>query len=771
MSLYNELKRRHVFKVAATYLVVAWMLLQIADVISEPMSLPDWFSRVLLAFLILGFPAALVLAWAFDLKPTPDVPDSDVASDGSAKTSNRASLIALGLVAGVTVGFIGSAGWWTAGADERRAEIQGIEQLDSLIASSEWEEAYRVATELEKTIPDNGKLAERWAKFTYRTTLDSDPGGANVYRRPYRGTENEWELVGQTPLANIRLPFGLSVLRAEREGYTAVHQVVGSNLRLTERLTSDLFESKLVDLAPNVMRLDRLGTLPSGMLRVPGWSTVIDGVSLQFSDFFLDRVEVTNNDYKEFVDAGGYEKRELWTQSIIVESGELSWEDAMERFVDSTGRPGPSTWVAGDYPNGQDSHPVSGISWYEAEAYARFRGRQLPTLHHWRRAYSAGLFMDMLPLSNLSTESTVPVGTSNSISWSGHRDMAGNAREWVFNSVGLRRYALGGAYVDNAYRAADMGFATFPWNREAGNGLRLAVVRDDADSLATAKSSRRERELRDIASEARVSDDVFEAYRINFERSNPPFDAEVQPVGSDRLMRHEQISIEASDASRRFSMHVYLPKNAVPPYHAVVYWPGTIVEDLTSYGDFNFQLDFVIKSGRAVVFPEYYGTFAPSEPTATKEEASIRRRDAAIRGVKDFLRTVDYLETRPDIDAGKIALFGQSGGARYGGILLALDDRYRAAVLYTPPTSPGPSPDTDTAHYLARVRTPVVMIAGEYDPIVPLPEARAMYEAIGTPESKKRFIITKGGHFVPIEVLIRESLAWFDDHLGVPLKR
>ena len=64
----------------------------------------------------------------------------------------------------------------------------------------------------------------------------------------------------------------------------------------------------------------------------------------------------------------------------------LSFELAISHFKDATGRPGPATWVAGDYPDGQEDYPVNGISWYEAAAYASFAGKSLPTKDHWQTA-------------------------------------------------------------------------------------------------------------------------------------------------------------------------------------------------------------------------------------------------------------------------------------------------------------------------------------------------------------------------------------------------
>ena len=61
----------------------------------------------------------------------------------------------------------------------------------------------------------------------------------------------------------------------------------------------------------------------------------------------------------------------------------------MGRFRDKTGRPGPSTWELGSYLDGQADVPVSGVSWYEAAAYAAFAGKSLPTAFQWRAAASS----------------------------------------------------------------------------------------------------------------------------------------------------------------------------------------------------------------------------------------------------------------------------------------------------------------------------------------------------------------------------------------------
>src|SRR4030095_1299203 len=95
---------------------------------------------------------------------------------------------------------------------------------------------------------------------------------------------------------------------------------------------------------------------------------------------------VTNRQFKEFLDRGGYRTRDYWKHPFVNERRTLTWEQAMAEFRDATGRPGPATWQLGTYPDGRADFPVNGVSWYEAAAYAEFAGKSLPTVDHWFRA-------------------------------------------------------------------------------------------------------------------------------------------------------------------------------------------------------------------------------------------------------------------------------------------------------------------------------------------------------------------------------------------------
>ena len=71
---------------------------------------------------------------------------------------------------------------------------------------------------------------------------------------------------------------------------------------------------------------------------------------------------------------------------FIKDGVSLSFEQAQEIMIDSTGMTGPAGWEVGTYLQGTENKPVTGISWYEALAYARYKGNILPPMYHWAKA-------------------------------------------------------------------------------------------------------------------------------------------------------------------------------------------------------------------------------------------------------------------------------------------------------------------------------------------------------------------------------------------------
>ena len=69
MSLYNELKRRNVFRVGIAYAITSWLIAQIAGLAADSFGAPAWVMKMILTMLMLGAPIALVMAWAYELTP------------------------------------------------------------------------------------------------------------------------------------------------------------------------------------------------------------------------------------------------------------------------------------------------------------------------------------------------------------------------------------------------------------------------------------------------------------------------------------------------------------------------------------------------------------------------------------------------------------------------------------------------------------------------------------------------------------------------------
>jgi formylglycine-generating enzyme required for sulfatase activity/predicted Ser/Thr protein kinase len=162
--------------------------------------------------------------------------------------------------------------------------------------------------------------------------------------------------------------------------------------------------------------------------------------------FYIGKKEVTNREYKEFMDAGGYVKRDYW----IEDYDETAWNILKDKnnpdraaFLDLTGELGPATWKNRTFPTGKEDHPVVGVNYYEARAYCKFRGARLPTEDEWEKAASWDWDSRVKrvypwkgnwdPSSGIFDEPSNRV--TSDLSFYGVNDMAGNVFEWTVNRL------------------------------------------------------------------------------------------------------------------------------------------------------------------------------------------------------------------------------------------------------------------------------------------------------------------------------------------------
>jgi eukaryotic-like serine/threonine-protein kinase len=639
---------------------------------------------------------------------------------------------------------------------------------------------FRLAEQVEAIIPRDAKLAELLAKCSRDIDVKTEPPGAKAYMKKYATPEAEWTYVGETPIEKLRMPFGFFRWKFEKEGYETV---------LAASTTWIWISGRPSEVAPYHMirTLDKLESFPPGMVRIPGADLSIG----KLEDFFIDRYEVTNKQFMEFVDTGGYRNREYWKHPFVKDGKELGWEEAMREFVDQTGLPGPPTWSAGTFPEGQGDHPVSGVSWYEAAAYAEYAGKSLPTSTHWNVARGAltpmvqsnegAGFAVIGPFSNIGRgQGTVPVGSLQGAMPYGNFDMAGNVREWCWNETQIGKIIRGGAWSDNSYEAGNVRHAP-AMDRSARNGFRCALYPHPEAIPEAAFAFQRLGEPVDVRTKQPVPDAVFQVYKEQFSYDKTGLDARVESrEESPGGWAHEKVSFDAAYGGERVQAHLFLPVNARPPFQTVIYFPGSgstwvkSSQDIETYGEFIMFLSFIIKNGRAVLYPVYKGTFERAFPDAASLHVgrdSHAYTEFLIQVVKDFKRSIDYLETRPDIDSRKFAFYGMSWGGMLGAIIPAVEERLKASVLCPGGLRGSVRSEADQINYVTRVRTPTLMLAGRYDTSFGLEEGiRPMFDLLGTPAEHKKLMLYDTDHIPPRNEYIKETLAWLDKYLG-PVER
>jgi dienelactone hydrolase len=642
------------------------------------------------------------------------------------------------------------------------ARDQALPQALDLADQAKYPEAFALAVQSERYIPGDPILARLWPKISRTLSIRSEPAGADVWINSYRGTDSGWRHAGRTPIDSLRIARDIFRVRLSKPGYDTALRVA----------PTAWFPDEVDLIVPLVPEAD----VPRGMVRIRGGtdSGIVDPRSV--GDFWIDRHEVTNREFKRFVDAGGYERREYWKVPFVRDGRAISWPQALERFRDTTRRPGPAGWELGHYPEGEDDLPVTGVSWYEAAAYAEFVGKTLPTLHHWRHAAGLGIGFEIVPLSNFGGRKPHPIGTDRSLSPYGTFDMAGNVKEWCWNQTLLgERYIVGGAYGDPEYLFSEAERRP-PFQRERTFGFRCAKYIEQPDGSLLEPFDRK---WRDFDRETPIHDNAFAVVKsfYTYEKTDPRAQI-VSRRTTDQDWKKESVTIDAAYGDERVILHLFLPTAAAPPYQAVVFFPGAWArmnrssENIEENIDFTNYLDFVIKSGRAAVFPVYKGTFERGGGPAQGAITSDEFRNWTLQYIKDVRRTLDYLETRSDIDREKLGFYGYSWGARIGAIVGGVEERFRVLILAHGglPAEPRDAA-VDELNFLPRVKVPVVMINGRYDHVFPVElSQKPFFERLGTPPAEKSYLLLAGGHSSPRNELIQAVLRGLDRYLG-PVRR
>jgi eukaryotic-like serine/threonine-protein kinase len=237
-------------------------------------------------------------------------------------------------------------------------------------------------------LPQDPALNRIRREITHPIPIRTSPPGASVYVKPYGNPDSPWMLIGQSPLEDFLLPMGYFRWRITKPGFRTMEGAAG-------------IQSESIDFI-----LDPEGSLPPEMVHVPrGNSRMFNLDLVHTDDFWMDKYEVTNKQFKEFVDKGGYRNRQYWREEFVKDGRVLSWEQAMLEFRDPTG-------TAKDARSPFDRSPTNGFRCVKYPG-ARFRTSSLGLLKDRRATIARKSLSPTAPSASCRafTHTTTPSST------------------------------------------------------------------------------------------------------------------------------------------------------------------------------------------------------------------------------------------------------------------------------------------------------------------------------------------------------------------------
>ena len=506
------------------------------------------------------------------------------------------------------------------------------------------------------------------------------------------------------------------------------------------------------------------------------WFQGVEFRDTEIEPFMISKNEVSNVEYQKFIEDGGYENPSYWDFPFQVGSKILDFNSSIKSFTGKYGKSGPSNWSYGKHPAGLENHPVTGLSWFEARAYSRYKKLSLPNVYQWLYAsgetgFSASVNKKVRDNSNYDSSQTTLVDDSRGSS-NGLNNIAGNVKEWVLNPNGInqQRFSiLGGSFSEQPYTFNNY-YSLSPMDRSIGNGIRLAkTLNENHSSLLDNKIIPEYN--RNISELSDVSDEVFDVYKSQFDYENSPVNAITTTIENfqDGYTAQKFEMPTTYESNEKLFGYIVYSNKFNDKYNPVIIHPtaGGIIQDEDSGLPQNLLITHkhLIDEGYAVIHPIYNNTFSRVKNYDTFwPDESETYKNTIIKIGKDFKRSIDYIESRNDFKFENLFYYGYSWGSTTSNYLLAIDDRVKAAFILVGGLMMQKSKKEIEAHYyVRRIKTPIFHIIGKQDGIFGYKESYLPWkELIGTPkENLKVIIYDELGHGIPRDTIIKYQANWY----------
>jgi len=683
----------------------------------------------------------------------------------------------------VLLTFVLAAGAWFGWHRLRETQARGqVSRIEELAREKKFTEAHDLAKSVREFIPSDPKLTRLMRTISDTITLTTEPANAKVYLKRYvEGAASEsmpTVFAGTTPLSEFEFARGSYILRVEKDGYTPFERSITS---FSVGDPNSPAASPPIQIS---LTLSPTGQTPTNMVYVPGGAYRLVGsrrptdAQIQLASFHVDKYEVSNQEYKEFVTSGGYLKKEFWKHPFVKEGRVISLENAMLELRDRTGLPGPRGWSNQDYPNGKERHPVTGITWYEAAAYAAFRGKTLPTVFQWEKAARNGVSValgNIMPWgflttitdrANLNSSGTVPSGTFEfGISPFGAHDMAGNVSEWFANETSAGFLIGGASWADPAYLFGNYGPFP-PFFSSDRIGFRCVLNATDTTGDQGAFRIQLEDE---VPKYTPAAENQVRTWMENYRYDQIPLEASILETTETNEWTREKITF-ASAGSKRALAYLYLPKHFPRPLQVIHFFPGGDVGNRirTVPQSVESQYAALVRSGRAVFIVVREGWLERDRPPGFVSPAVDTAEYAELIKfhVTELRRGLDYLGTRPEVSMQQVGFLQASAGG-FPLLLSAVETRYRSMALWgagIDKLSTQARADVNVVNFVPQIRVPILLLHGRYDETAPV--KNNLEPLMALIRAPKRLKLFDGGHLPNAEFMIPELNAWFDETIG-----